>query len=182
MTALFGLESRLMQDAIPLWFQADQVYSRQGQWFVGSTDALHLGPYLTRTSAEAKSAEICECLRALQSEDQKLCYVRSLLTSEWHDIRAHADLDVLREAPEQKPSTFPVREGESANNWARSSRYFSVGSVWFFATREGIDVGPFESKKEAVEHGRDLLKSLRGKSDRQAFQLVFEYKHNEAAA
>lgn len=170
-----------MQDAIPLWFQADKVYSRQGQWYLGSTNALHLGPYLTRNCAQAKSDEITECLRSLQAEDQQLAYVRSLLTSEWYDIRPNADFEVLREAPDQ-PRTFPVRQGESANQWSRSSRYFSVGCVWFFGTREGIDVGPFESKKEAVEHCRALLKSLAGTSERQAFQLVFEYKHKDAAA
>ena len=171
-----------MQDAIPLWFQADKVYPRQGQWYVGSTDALHLGPYRDRMRAEAKSDEICECLHSLQTEDQKLVYVRSVLTSEWYDIQANADLDELREAPEQQPQTFPIRQGESAKHWSRSSRYFSVGGVWFFTTREGIDVGPFESKKEAVAHCRSLVKSLGDKSDRQAFQLVFEYKYKAAAA
>jgi hypothetical protein len=171
-----------MHDAIPLWFQADKVYSRQRQWYLGSSDALHLGPYPDRDCAKAKSEEICECLRSMPADDQKLAYVRSLLSSEWHDIQANVDLDVLRQAPEQKPRTFPVRQGESADSWARSTRYFNVGSVWFFTTREGIDVGPFENKKEAVEHSRCLLKSLRDKNARQAFQMVFEYKHQDAAA
>ena len=28
---------------------------------------------------------------------------------------------------------------------------FSVGSEWYFTTREGDDVGPFETKQEAEE-------------------------------
>lgn len=171
-----------MQDAIPQWFQADQVYSHQGKWYVGTTDALQLGPYPTEERAQARSEEITDCLRSLHSEDQQLTYVKSLLSSEWHDIQRHIDPDVQRkEAPVEKPPTFPVREGESPGHWSRSSRYFNVGSMWFFATREGIDVGPFEAKKQAVDHCKALLKSLRDTADDRSFQLIFEYKHTEAA-
>lgn len=31
----------------------------------------------------------------------------------------------------------------------RSDRFFAVNAYWFFATREGADIGPFETKSEA---------------------------------
>ena len=171
-----------MQDAIPPWFQADQVYSLKGKWYVGSTDALQLGPYPNEKRAVARSEEITDCLRSLANEDQQLTYVKSLLSSEWHDIQRYVDPEVQkREAPVEKPRTFPVRDGEAPQHWTRSSRYFNVGSMWFFSTREGIDVGPFEHKKEAVDHCKTLLKSLQDLSEHQAFKLIFEYKHTEAA-
>ena len=41
------------------------------------------------------------------------------------------------------------RKGEDGHPPFRSERIFSVGNEWFFSTREGEDVGPFESKEEA---------------------------------
>jgi hypothetical protein len=31
----------------------------------------------------------------------------------------------------------------------RSDRFFAVNTSWFFTTREGADVGPFNTKEEA---------------------------------
>jgi len=31
----------------------------------------------------------------------------------------------------------------------RSSRFFSVGSKWYFATREGFDSGPYANRERA---------------------------------
>ena len=40
------------------------------------------------------------------------------------------------------------RKGESGPAPFRSGRMFSIGTAWFFATREG-DKGPFASREEA---------------------------------
>ncbi|MDH5191126.1 MAG: DUF6316 family protein [Gammaproteobacteria bacterium] len=41
------------------------------------------------------------------------------------------------------------RKGEEGHSPFRSARVFNVGTEWYFATREGKDVGPFESKDDA---------------------------------
>ena len=41
------------------------------------------------------------------------------------------------------------RRGDTGDIPFRSGRIFSVGSEWYFTTREGDDVGPFETKQEA---------------------------------
>ncbi len=41
------------------------------------------------------------------------------------------------------------RKGEAGPSPFRSGRYFVVDSKWYFACREGIDQGPFDSKSEA---------------------------------
>lgn len=42
------------------------------------------------------------------------------------------------------------RAGESAQHIKfRAQRLFSIGTDWYFSTREGIDQGPFESKEVA---------------------------------
>jgi len=53
-----------------------------------------------------------------------------------------------------------ARSSEQPKTWFRSERVFLSGSdEWFFQTREGVDVGPYESQFEAeIEAG--LLKEL----------------------
>ena len=43
------------------------------------------------------------------------------------------------------------RAGEDGAVPFRTGRFFNVGAKWYFATREAIDQGPFNSKGEA-EH------------------------------
>ena len=51
------------------------------------------------------------------------------------------------------------RNKEEPRMWFRSERVFSVDGQWFFHTREGVDVGPYESQFEAeIEAG--MLKEL----------------------
>ncbi len=43
-----------------------------------------------------------------------------------------------------------VRKGESrADKTDRSDRFCQENGLWYFKTREGLDVGPFESRDEA---------------------------------
>ena len=56
----------------------------------------------------------------------------------------------------KRPPTMPImRDGETYKLWFRSDRYFLVGNVWYFSTREKIDVGPYVSR-EAAEEGLEL--------------------------
>lgn len=41
------------------------------------------------------------------------------------------------------------RDGENGPVPFRSSRFFCVGSKWYFTTREGFDSGPFASRQRA---------------------------------
>lgn len=42
-----------------------------------------------------------------------------------------------------------LRKGESGAIPFRSGRFFNVETKWYFASREGIDHGPFDSKQQA---------------------------------
>ena len=37
------------------------------------------------------------------------------------------------------------REKEPVKSWFRSDRFFTIDNRWYFTTREGQNVGPFES-------------------------------------
>ena len=42
-----------------------------------------------------------------------------------------------------------LRQGESGTIPFRTGRFFSIDSQWYFATREGVDHGPYNSKFDA---------------------------------
>lgn len=53
------------------------------------------------------------------------------------------------------------RDDEQRQTWFRSNRVFNCEGVWYFHTREGIDVGPYESQLEAdieAEMLRELIR------------------------
>lgn len=53
------------------------------------------------------------------------------------------------------------RQGESARQMKfRSSRYFTIGAMWYFSTREGKDQGPFLSKELAQEASKAYLQQV----------------------
>lgn len=52
------------------------------------------------------------------------------------------------------------RKGEDGHSPFRSERVFNVGAEWYFSTREGKDVGPFESKDEAEAELTLFLRKL----------------------
>lgn len=74
-----------------------------------------------------------------------------------------------KDMSEDKPRT-----GEEAVPQKRKDRTFQNGDYWYFTTREGVEIGPFDSKELAekgaseyagfaVEADPELLDSLSGK-------------------
>ena len=52
-----------------------------------------------------------------------------------------------------------ARQNESPKTWFRSDRVFLSDDKWYFHTREGVDVGPYDSQFEAEIEG-GMLKAL----------------------
>jgi len=46
------------------------------------------------------------------------------------------------------------RENEESGVYFRSDRYYKINGSYYFSTREGLEVGPYESKENA-ESGLD---------------------------
>jgi Domain of unknown function (DUF6316) len=49
------------------------------------------------------------------------------------------------------------RDGELGGVPMRTDRFFAVNSAWYFATREGASIGPFESKFDAQRGLTDFV-------------------------
>lgn len=64
---------------------------------------------------------------------------------------------------------FVGRTKEEKRTWFRAERIFNCNGEWYFHTREGIDVGPYDSQLEAdieAEMLRELIRhaSVQGKA------------------
>lgn len=46
------------------------------------------------------------------------------------------------------------RNGENGTVPSRQERYFQQEAYWYYTTREGVDIGPFDSREDAM-HGAD---------------------------
>lgn len=76
------------------------------------------------------------------------------------------------------PPTGPIamRSNERRRIWFRSERVFLSDGKWYFHTREGVDVGPYDSQFEAeIEAG--MLKELlrEGAGADQALDVIREF-------
>ncbi len=52
------------------------------------------------------------------------------------------------------------RQGEKGQPPPRSTRIFNMDNDWYFSTREGADIGPFDSRDEADQGLENFLKFL----------------------
>jgi hypothetical protein len=49
------------------------------------------------------------------------------------------------------------RSGEQGNIPTRNDRYFQQQSYWYYTTREGVNIGPFDSKSDAEVGATDFI-------------------------
>jgi hypothetical protein len=69
-----------------------------------------------------------------------------------------------------------VRSNERPQTWFRSERVFLSDGNWYFHTREGVDVGPYDTQFEAeIEAGmlKELLRERAGEPD--AMAIIREF-------
>ena len=65
------------------------------------------------------------------------------------------------------------RQGESCKTYFRAGgRALVADGKWYFATREGIDVGPYPSRAAAEAGSARLAKMLHGTDDPVAVQKI----------
>jgi hypothetical protein len=68
------------------------------------------------------------------------------------------------------------RKNERPCAWFRSDRVFASDGRWYFSTREGIDLGPYDTPAEARMHVEALCERLRSMCPgRQSRAVVCEF-------
>ncbi len=68
-----------------------------------------------------------------------------------------------------------ARKNEQAKTWFRSERVFCSDGVWYFHTREGVDVGPYRNKFEAEVDAEMLKALLVGVAEDQTHRVIREF-------
>lgn len=82
-------------------------------------------------------------------------------------------LSAYRAEPRTYHFTMSNRQGEPAKTYFRAGgRSLLSDGSWYFATREGIDVGPYPSRQAAEAGSARLAKLLRGNTDPVAVQKI----------
>lgn len=184
-----------MPQAMPSWFAADRVYRGPEGWYIGSPKSFRVGPYPRQAAAEARSREITEELQRCSNVGEVVRTVRSFLysqnsqnsqnsqtTDEGTPAASGAPLPPAAASGRAKPPAVvmgsigvpPIRTGEDAGVWFRTNRYFAVGEAWFFATRENVDVGPYDSKEAAERDAESLLRILRDRATESQRRLAVQ--------
>jgi hypothetical protein len=67
------------------------------------------------------------------------------------------------------------RKNESQKIWFRSERVSRIDGRWYFHTREGLDVGPYESRFEAEIDATLLMASLKAADPERAKTVIREF-------
>lgn len=67
------------------------------------------------------------------------------------------------------------RSKEEPRTWFRSERVFLVDGRWFFHTREGVDVGPYESQFEAEIEAGMLREFMRDRLGEHSLDVIRDF-------
>lgn len=70
------------------------------------------------------------------------------------------------------------RIGEDGAPPMRTDRFFSVNSTWYFATREGASIGPFDDKGDAEQGLRDFIDFIALAEPRVLSSFYASLQHN----
>lgn len=69
------------------------------------------------------------------------------------------------------------RNGEPDRTWFRSQRIYRKEDQWFIMTREGMDIGPYESADQARKDAQRLIEHLQDvQSSTEAVLVIKEFR------
>lgn len=149
-----------MPGASHSWFAADEFFQRKDGWYVGSRNGLRIGPYPNRQTAQVQSAEAQRELARAKTGSDRVRIVSRLIAAQKAADAGHVQ----------------VRQGESPHTRFRTERCFSTEGRWYFSTREGLDVGPYDTKSAAETDARRLVRLLRKcTTDEQCILAIYEF-------
>lgn len=73
------------------------------------------------------------------------------------------------------------RSGETGNIPERQDRFFQKDDYWYYTTREGVDIGPFDSFDEAVKSAEELIEFITGEKPAFSDTLQFYSRKKQSA-
>lgn len=82
-------------------------------------------------------------------------------------------------AVQQEKTEIP-RQGDSGSIPARSERIFEKSAYFYYQTREGIEIGPFDTKADAVRGVEDFIEFMH--SGPQTSETLLQYSSSHHVA
>ncbi len=159
-----------MSLAKPDTFAVDKIFEANKGWYVGSQHGFSVGPYESEDVAKAQSSEIKGHLGRADNTGQTLHIIRELLETR----------DVGYRRPGEAQS---VRAGETPRLRYRAERFFALEGKWYFMTREGVDVGPYDSRSAAERDAVSLVRLLKEcETEEQAHRAIYEFMARPVAS
>lgn len=73
------------------------------------------------------------------------------------------------------------RSGENGMTPSRHDRFFQVQDYWYYSTREGVDIGPFDNVEEASVGASEFIDFISG-VEPSFVQTLEQYSNRPAAA
>ena len=103
--------------------RSDRYFEQESYWYFRTREGMDIGPFDSKAQAEEGVSGFIGFLK-----------------------EAHADVVVrINKYVRRQP-----RRGETEVSGSRTDRIFEQSSYWYFRTREGMDIGPFDSRGEAA--------------------------------
>jgi hypothetical protein len=114
---------------------SDRFFQQESYWYFRTREGLDIGPFDTKEEAETGFNGFLGFLR-----------------------QAHEDVVT-------KITTYiklQARKDEQIDVPARTDRLFTQDNYWYFRTREGMDIGPFDTRGEAAVGAKSFINFLEG--------------------
>jgi hypothetical protein len=73
------------------------------------------------------------------------------------------------------------RTGEQGNVPARTDRFFPSNDYWYYTTREGVDIGPFDTLEDAMHGAGEFIEFISGAEPSFARTLERYARHSAIA-
>jgi hypothetical protein len=103
--------------------RSERFFEQESYWYFRTREGMDIGPFDTKEDAEEGVKGFISFLKEV-----------------------HADVVVRI----NKYVRLQPRAGETEVPGGRSERIFEQNSYWYFRTREGMDIGPYDTRGEAV--------------------------------
>jgi hypothetical protein len=145
--------------------RSQRIVPEDGDWYFRTRERELVGPYRTRENADKAARTYTRFCRNLSRE-----HLRTLIQQHLENLRLQTE----------EESAQPLREGEMEVPASRKARITGQDSRWFFQTREGELVGPYDARKTAADASNTFLQFVQ-KVDKKMIRQLIAAMNSETA-
>lgn len=115
--------------------RSDRFFQQEAYWYFRTREGLDIGPFDSKEDAETGFNSFLGFLR--QAHEDVVTKITTYIT-------------------------LQARKDEKINVPSRTDRLVEQDNYWYFRTREGMDIGPFDTRGEAAVGAKSFIGFLEG--------------------